>query len=283
MNKVITCIDGSIYTQSVCNAGIWAASKLTKSLVFLHAIEKDQKAHFENLSGAIGFGARSALLEQMTELDEQHSKLALQLGKELLEHATQRATSQGHEQVESTQRHGTITDAICDLETDARLIVLGRCGQGHSESFKALGSHIEHVIRQVHTPVLIANQDFKQPQSFLLCYDGRETADKAVQRIIEGGLLQGLRCHLVTVKNNVSDQQSKFKTAEALLVEHGFEVEASYLTGSIFDSLMAYKQNHAVDMVVIGAFAHSKLRQVILGSNTLRMIENTQLPLIVLR
>lgn len=283
MNKIITCIDGSNYTDSVCNAGIWAAHKLTVPLVFLHAIEKDRKVHNESLSGAIGFGAKSSLLEKMTELDEQHSKLALQLGKELLEHAKQRAIAQGHEQVESTQRHGTITDAICDLETDARLIVLGRCGQGHSESFKALGSHIEHVIRQVRTPVLITNQDFKQPQSFLLCYDGRETADKAVQRIIEGGLLQGLKCHLVTVKNKVSDQHSKFKAAEALLVEHGFEVEASYLTGSIFDSLMNYKENNDVDMVVIGAFAHSKLRQVILGSNTLKMIENTQLPLIVLR
>ncbi|TMN72540.1 universal stress protein [Pseudoalteromonas sp. S1727] len=283
MKNVITCIDGSNYTESVCNAGIWAADKLAKPLLFLHAIEKDQKAHYENLSGAIGFGARSALLEKMTELDEQQSKLALQLGKELLEHATQRAVAQGHELVESTQRHGTITDAICDLEADARLIVLGRCGQGHSASFKALGSHIEQIIRQVHTPVLITNQDFIQPQNFLLCYDAREIADKAVQRIIEGGLLQGLKCHLVTVKNNVSDQQSKFKAAEALLVEHGFEVEASYLTGNIFDSLMAYKQNHAVDMVVMGAFAHSKFRQVLLGSNTMKMIENTQLPLIVLR
>ncbi|MCQ8878737.1 universal stress protein [Pseudoalteromonas shioyasakiensis] len=283
MNRIISCIDNSNYTDSVCNAGIWAASKLDTPLIFLHAIEKKRAVHSENLSGAIGFGARSALLDQMAELDEQHSKLALQLGKELLEYAKQSAISQGHEQVESTQRHGKVTDAICDLEADARLIVLGRCGQGHSESFKALGSHIEHVIRQVHTPVLITNQAFKQPQSFLLCYDGRETADKAVQRIIEGGLLQGLKCHLVTVKNNVSDQQSKFKTAKALLQGQGFDVEASYLTGPIFDSLMTYKENHAVDMVVMGAFAHSKLRQVLLGSNTMRMIESTSLPLIVLR
>ena len=283
MNKIITCIDGSNFTDAVCNAGIWAADKLNAPLLFLHAIEKDRKVHNENLSGAIGFGAKSALLEKMTELDEQHSKLALQLGKELLEHAQQRAITQGHEQVESKQRHGSITDAICDLEADARLIVLGRCGQGHSASFKALGSHIEHVIRQVNTPILIANQDFTQPKSFLLCYDGRETADKALQRIVAGGLLQGLKCHLVMIKNNVSDQQSKFKAAEALLLANGFEVAASYLTGNIFDSLMTYKQNHAVDMVVMGAFAHSKFRQALLGSNTMKMIETTQLPLIVLR
>ncbi|MBE0459725.1 universal stress protein [Pseudoalteromonas prydzensis] len=283
MNKVITCIDGSNFTDAVCNAGIWAADKLSAPLVFLHAIEKDRKVHNENLSGAIGFGAKSALLEQMTELDEQHSKLALQLGKELLEHAQQRAITKGHDQVESTQRHGTITDAICDLETDARLIVLGRCGQGDSASFKALGSHIEHVIRQVHTPVLIANQDFIQPKSFLLCYDGRETADKALQRIVEGGLLKGLKCHLVTVKNNQDDQYSKFKAAETLLLEHGFDVEASYLTGDIFEILITYKQSYAVDMVVIGAFSHSKFRQVLLGSNTMKMIENSQLPLLVLR
>jgi len=283
MHKIITCLDGSAFSDAVCNAGIWAANKLNKPLLLLHALEKENVAAAEDLSGAIGLGARSSLLKEMATLDEQRSKLALELGKEMLSSASLSAEQQGCEQIEKTQRHSDIVEAICDLESDARLIVIGRSGQGNKQDFKALGSHIEQVIRQVHTPVLIANKDFAAPKSFMLAYDGRETADKAVKRIIEGGLLQGMTCHLVTVKNKQSGLMEKFKATEKMLRDSGFDVKASFSEDAIFAGLMDYKTNNEVEMLVMGAFSHSKLAQAFLGSNTLKMIENTHLPMLILR
>ena len=117
----------------------------------------------------------------------------------------------------------------------------------------------------------------------MLAYDGRETADKAVQRIIQGGLLQGMTCHLVTIKNTEQAQQQKFEQAKTRLEQEGFSVIATYLEGDISTSLMDYKQQHDIELVVMGAFAHSKMRNFFLGSNTMRMIENCRVPLIVLR
>ncbi|CAA0121349.1 Uncharacterised protein [Halioglobus japonicus] len=283
MKKIITCVDGSAYSDAVCNAGIWAARKLDKAILFLHAIEKKNTAEIEDLSGAIGLGARSSLLHEMASLDEKRSKLALEVGKEMLGHACDLAAERGCEVIEKTQRHSDIVEAICDLESDARLVVIGRSGESHGQNFKALGSHIEQIIRQVHTPVLIANKDFSEPKSFMLAYDGRATADKAVKRIIDGGLLHNMVCHLVTVKNSQSGLMDKFKHTEKLLVESGFEVRSSFLEGNIFSALTEYKANNEVEMLVMGAFSHSKLAKAFLGSNTLKMIENTHLPLIILR
>lgn len=283
MNKIITCLDGSAFSNAVCSAGIWAANKLSKPLLLLHAIEKENVAAAEDLSGAIGLGARSSLLKEMAALDEQRSKVALEMGKEMLANAQTIAEQQGCAQIEQTQRHSDIVEAICDLESDARLIVIGRSGQGNKPDFNAIGSHIEQVIRQVHTPVLIANKDFYAPKSFMLAYDGRETADKAVKRIIEGGLLHGMTCHLVTVKNKQSGLMEKFKATEKMLRDSGFDVKASFLEDAIFAGLMDYKTNNEVDMLVMGAFSHSKLAQAFLGSNTLKMIENTHLPMLILR
>ena len=283
MNKIITCLDGSAFSNAVCSAGIWAANKLSKPLLLLHAIEKENVAAAEDLSGAIGLGARSSLLKEMAALDEQRSKVALEMGKEMLANAQTIAEQQGCAQIEQTQRHSDIVEAICDLESDARLIVIGRSGQRNKPDFNAIGSHIEQVIRQVHTPVLIANKDFSAPKSFMLAYDGRETADKAVKRIIEGGLLHGMTCHLVTVKNKQSGVMEKFKATEKMLRDSGFDVKASFLEDAIFAGLMDYKTNNEVDMLVMGAFSHSKLAQAFLGSNTLKMIENTHLPMLILR
>jgi nucleotide-binding universal stress UspA family protein len=170
-----------------------------------------------------------------------------------------------------------------DPDADARIIVMGRKGAGSGENVKALGSHIEQIIRRVHTPVLIVSRDFVEPKDFMLAYDGRETADKAVKRIIEGGLLYNMTCHLVTVNNNQAGLFDKFKSTEAMLVEHGFNVQSSFLEGNVFNVLMDYKKDQHVDLLVMGAFSRSKLATVFLGSNTLKMIENTLRPLLVLR
>lgn len=283
MDKIITCIDGSVYSNDVCNAGIWVAQKLQKPLLLLHAIEKSNAAVTENLSGVIGLGANSTLLAEMASLDEQRSKLSMKIGTQLLEQADEQARQQGCKLIEQTQRHGDIVDAICDLEPTARFVVIGRCGDNHEENFNAIGSHIERVIRQVNTPVLIANKDFAEPKSFMLAYDGRETADKAVKRIIEGGLLHHLTCHLVTVRNSKKDLMAKFKQTEQMLIDSGFEVKSSFLEGNIHNALMDYKTENNVEMLVMGAFSRSKIAQVFLGSNTLKMMEHTNLPLVILR
>ena len=207
----------------------------------------------------------------------------MQLGKNMLSAAAERAGEYGVSAVEQKQRHGDLLESLTDLEEEARLVVLGRSGEGHQGSFSALGSHVEQLIRQLHTPLLIVPKHFSTPKNFMLAYDGRDTADKAVQRIIRSDLLKGLPCHLVTVRNKVDDQMGRFERTKALLESEGFEVTARYLEGDIYDSLLGYKQQHDIDLMLIGAFAHSKIRQFFLGSNTLRMIESATKPMIVLR
>lgn len=283
MKNIIACIDSSGLRQSVCDGAIWAAKRLNKTALFLHTIEKEQQHGADDLSGAIGLGAKSNLLDEMTQLDAQRNKLALKLGKELLANACQQAEDQGVTQVVQKQHHGDFVESLLELEDQARLIVAGRSGEKHQPDFKALGSHIESLIRQVHTPVVIVPGEFKAPTNFMLAYDGRDTADQAVDRIISGGLLRGLTCHLVTIRNKAPQLEQKFRQTAERLEAEGFEVKTSLLEGDIFSSLMDYQSENGIELLVMGAFAHSKLRQLFLGSNTLRMIENSPVPLIVLK
>ena len=117
-------MDGSAMTVAVTEAAIWASKKLDKPLCFLHSLEKEQQHGADDYSGAIGLGARSALLQEMTKLDEQRGKVALQLGKELLTTVANKAESSGVKNVEMMQRHGDIVDATADLHDKTRLIVI---------------------------------------------------------------------------------------------------------------------------------------------------------------
>jgi len=283
MKNILSCIDGSAITSEVTEAAIWASKKLDKAILFLHTLEKQHQHGADDYSGAIGLGARSALLEEMTKLDEQRSKVALQLGKQLLEHAVSHAQSSGIQHAESLQRHGDFVDSIADLQNETRLIVIGRSGKGHDGNFSSLGSNIETLLRTASHSVLIIPVTFKAPASFMIAYDGRDAADKALQRVMDGGLLYGLHCHLVSVKNNEAHLNDKLTSAQQRLEEKGFKVTASLLEGNIFDSLTHYKETHNIELIVMGAFGHSKIRQFFVGSNTIKMLERCKIPMVVLR
>ena len=283
MNKIITCIDGSAITSAVTEAGKWAAKKLNKPLCFLHIIEKSQQHGADDYTGAIGLGAQSALLEEMTILDEQKSKLALTLGNDLLDSVAEDAATYGIETVETMQRHGDIVEELMALEQLTRLIVIGRKGAGHAHEFKALGSHIETLLRKATQPIFIVPEAFSPPKSFMIAYDGRESADRTLQKVLDGGLLHGIDCHLVAVKNNEVMLKEKFDTAKNKLIERGLNVIPVLLEGDINEQLTRYQQEQNIELIVMGAFGHSRLRQFFVGSNTLKMLENTEVPLIIMR
>ena len=283
MDKIITCIDGSVMTSAVTEAGKWAARKLDRPLCFLHTIEKTPQHGADDYTGAIGLGARSSLLEEMTRLDEQKSKLALQLSNELLESMLADARTDGFDTVSSLQRHGDVVEALIALEEQTRLVVIGRKGVSHDSEFEALGSHIETLLRKACQPVLVVPQSFTPPTSFMIAYDGRESADRALQKVLNGGLLHGIDCHLVAIKNNEADLEVKLEHAAAQLTERGLNVTSAFLEGNINEQLVQYQQEHNIGLMVMGAFGHSRLRQLFVGSNTLKMLEKSDIPLIVLR
>ena len=285
-DKILACVDSGPMAGAVCDAAAWASDKVQHAVLLLHALEKNQRQAEDNLTGSLGLGARSALLNEMAQLDEQRNRLAMQAGKLLLEQAQQRMVDQGYAESATLMRHGGLVPTLVDLEDQARLIVLGRIGQGHAADFRTLGSQVESVIRQVHTPVLITTRDFTAPQHFMLAYDGRETADMAVERIVRGGLLHGMTCHLVSVFDGDEVLKVKHEQTALRLQREGFDVRSSYLECEVYATLMRYKQHHGIDLLVMGAFGHGPLhrfmRYFFVGNLTMRMIEQSEIPLLIL-
>ncbi len=283
MQHILACIDESTWSTSVQDAAIWAGGQLQCPLMFLHSIEKQEVPDSTDLSGAIGLGARSKLMSEIATLDQLRAKVSLQLGKELLETAKSKAQEAGCQQVDTLQRHGEFIDTLLTLESSARLVIIGHSGSSSDKKVNVLGGHVENLLRRIHTPVLITPHAFIAPKSFMLAFDGRASTEQALQRILSSDLLRGLDCHLVSVKNKQDDLQETFAHAEKRLLDSGFAVTATYLEGDIFKQLLAYQQNNAIDMLVMGAFAGTRLRQFFIGSNTLKMLEKSTLPILIVK
>lgn len=281
-NYIIAGLDGSPVAASVCAAAAWVSQRLDAPLRLLHVLEKDP-LHHDNLSGSIGLGAREQLLQQLTELDEQRAKLALEHGRHILADAAQLARQQGATAVETLQRHGTLVDTLLEQQADTRVLVLGRQGEGHASLDHALGSHLEALIRGVHKPILVTVGEFTAPRAFMVAFDGSETAQRALNAYAQSPLLQGLPCHLVMVGHSDDEHSAKLQQAADILRSRNFDVTVAHLQGEVQPTLAAYQQQHNIGLLVMGAYGHSRIRQFFVGSHTRSMVSQSAVPLLLLR
>jgi len=284
MNKVIACVDGAAYTASVCDYAVWAAQRLGTPIEFLHVLDRHpERAPVTDYSGSIGLGTQEALLQELGALDEKRSTLAQQHGRELLEGVFHRAIAAGLTTVDRRQRHGSMVEALVDLEPDARLFVLGQhpkdaqCGRLH------LDHQVERAIRSVHRPVLVAAAEFREPRRFVIAFDGSPTGGKMVETVAWSPLLKGLRCDVVMVGEKTPDLESQLSWARKTLETAGFEVRTSIEAGEPELALQNYMKVYEVDLLVMGAYGHSRIRQLIVGSTTTTLLRTSLLPVLVLR
>lgn len=281
--RVLACIDGSFHSPAVCDAAAWAALRLEAPLTFLHVLHKEPGPASADLSGNIGLGTRESLLEKLAALDEKRGKLARERGNQLLGAARFRARTVGVAEPEALQRHGGLVETLSDQQEDTRLLVLGKRGEAAQVASEHLGSHLERVIRALHRPILVTPTEFRVPQRVMLAFDGSPTARKALEMVAASPLFRGLSCHLVMVGSDTATARADLARGRQILEMARFDAPAALLPGEPEAMLGRYQQEHDIDLMIMGAYGHSRIRHLLVGSTTTAMLRKATIPLLLLR
>lgn len=286
MSKIVACIDGSPAALAVCDAAAWAQQQLSAPLQLLHVLEKTDYPSESDMSGNIGLGTREHLLEELAELDNQRSRLMLEQGRFMLQEAQKQIEARGvaSEQIDRLQRHDNLVDSLQENQADIRLLIMGRQGEAHARAANAVGSHLENVTRTLQQPILMALDGFSAPKRFLMAYDGSATANKALNMVAQSPLLKGVPCHLVMAGKRVERQREQLANAEKMLQGNGFDVTtATFEQEEVRPALLNYIKENEIELMVMGAWGHSRIRQLLVGSMTNWMLHNSPVPLLLLR
>lgn len=281
--KVLACIDASPYAQAVCDYAAWAAKKLNVAMSVIHVLDKSAKPTTTDLSGSIGLGSQEALLAQLAELDEKHGKLVLESGRIMLDAAKMRAEAAGVSAVDERLRHGQLVETLAELEEETRLLVLGKRGISSADAHGHIGLHVERVIRTLHKPILLTQQSYTEPKSIMLAFDGSATALKGLEMLAASPLGKGLPVHLVMAGATTAATEAHMDAAAGILRNAGFDTTVSIIGGEPEEVLHQYQQQHNIDLLVMGAYGHSRIRQFIVGSTTTAMISQAKCSLLILR
>jgi nucleotide-binding universal stress UspA family protein len=132
-------------------------------------------------------------------------------------------------------------------------------------------------------PVLVCASTFREPERFVIAFDGSFTGRKMVQAVAQSPLLVGLRCEIVMASENSAVAQEHLSWAGTVLKRAGFEVLPVLTAGEPEVVVLEHVRNEAADLLVMGAYGHSRIRQLIVGSTTTSLLRTSPASVLVLR
>ncbi len=119
----------------------------------------------------------------------------------------------------------------------------------------------------------------------MIAYDGSGHAGQALQEASE--LAQALDVELVIV--TVSENGDAKKAAETSLdglkqaEAHSCRAVNMVVEGKTEDAILKTAHEQDCDLIVVGAYGHSRIREMILGSTTTSLLTKADLPVMLVR
>ena len=282
--KVLACVDQSSYANSVTDYATWAAQQMHAPMELLHVIDRHPRLEAgQDHSGTIGLDAQESLLRQLSEEDAARSRTARDVGRVYLNTLRERALKAGADVVDVRQRHGGLEDTLAELQGDTRLFVMGLRGASTGATGRQLGRSLEWVVRSVNRPVLAVPEKFRFPSRVLFAFDGSSVTRRGLVMIAASPLLKSLPIHLLMAGKDQAQGPKQLEEARKVLETVGFSVTASIEPGDPAVVIGRAVKSLQCDLQVMGAYSHSPLRGIFMGSKTTDLLRSAAVPTLLLR
>jgi nucleotide-binding universal stress UspA family protein len=166
----------------------------------------------------------------------------------------------------------------------ADLIVIARDATFWGEPGDLVSPAARAVLRLGTRPVLLAPAQPAAGEAILVAFDGSAAASRALHMLALLGLGRGRQVHVVSIATAAEVAAGRANAAAALLRAHGAADVHAHGIGSDADPsgiILQQAQEHGAGMVVMGAFGHQGLRELLFGSCTQRLLRNSPVALLV--
>ena len=278
IKSILVALDGSQHADSALEYAIWLARRLRARIIGLHVLDivSIEGSFLHDVSGSLGFEPYLDFSSKMREALQER-------GRVLLDAFTARCQNEGiaHDTVLPM---GIVANEICDHARTADLVVVGHRGVNEQFSTGLLGSTTESVTRKSPKPVLVTPLQFREITRPMLAYDGSQRASAALHAAAE--LTSALQLPLTVVhvaRDDAGEGSPVLAEAQRYLQSYEVAVTAKPLTGPPHQRIVDVLRDGRFDLLFIGAYGHSRIIEMVLGSTTEYVLRNSGAPVFLAR
>jgi len=277
LKSYLVTVDGSEYSAAAVGYAIALAKRAAARITLLSVVDivSLEGPFLADLSGIVG-------VVPYLDLQQKVRDTLLEKAKFVLEAPAAAVRAAGLE-CTSLVETGVVSRVICDAAAEHDAIVVGRRGEHASWSGLLLGSTVEEVVRGCSKPVLVTPR-LEQPMTrILVAYDGSRTANRALA--LAATLAAGLELPLVTVCVSSDEREGRATLAEAesYLEPHKLSVKFILESGSPVEGILLVARRESCDLIITGAFGHSRMRELFVGSTTDGILRSAEIPVLLYR
>lgn len=168
-------------------------------------------------------------------------------------------------------RSGIPGELIAREAVSHDVIVMARSGYTRVSATEKLDPLVPQVIRGSIRPVLVAGSAPRSTDvlNLMVAFDGSTHAGRALTAAAALGTRPGVSCILMTVAASIEAGGDVLDPAETYLRHHGVRPRRLVVVGSRPSEIICeVVAREAVDLLIMGAFGHGPVREMIFGSTT---------------
>ena len=277
LKSILVALDGSEHSRSATECGLWMGQRLNASVTALHVIDivSIEGSFLHDISGSLGFEPYLDFSSKMREVLEER-------GRAMLGEFAERAKEAGV-RYETVMDVGVIANEICERARTADVVVIGHRGINEKFSTGLLGGTAESVTRKCTKPLLVCPVEWKAPERPLLAYDGSQRSASAMQTAADFCASLSLPLAVVHVARDEASAQRVLEEAKRYLSSYSIQTSFSALSGHAPEQIVAKIRSEAHDLLFIGAYGHSRIVEMVIGSTTEYVLRNAPCPVFLHR
>ncbi|KWT96829.1 MULTISPECIES: universal stress protein [unclassified Variovorax] len=260
------------------------ADRCSARIDLAHGIARTQGAHLIGLlpSGLLeGTVPADAIATGMTDYIAESARYLRQRAQAIGEDFRARLGATSHEVRETD---GTTIDSLVSQGRSSDLVVVGQ--EDHaSDSDVPVRGLVAQVVLDVGRPVLVVPYagNFKEVgQDVLLAWDGSRAAAVAMREALPL-LAHSRRVTLASFRRTPQEEALLIPEMTRWLQRHGVQakVEQHVTEIDISDALLSRVSDLGADLVVMGGYGHSRLRERVLGGVTREVLAHMTVPVLI--
>lgn len=277
IKSILIPTDGSAYSKIALAYGIYLAERFGAQITGLHVVdERDLEGPLlSDIAGALGFTPYQSYLPKFRKILEDRGDLILEAFRSSCQERSIRPKVK--------RASGTVPGVIAEEAKKVDLVIIAQRGEHERWSSGLLGSTTESVVRRSPRPVLVTPGSFREFANVLVAYDGSIESNQALKTTCELFAYSDTRLKTLIVTGDRKRCEALTEEIEAFLSPYQLDVEIECLEGEAAREILGYAEEKRIDLIVMGAFGHSRIHDLILGGTTAYIIRNTTVPVLLNR
>lgn len=276
VKSLLVGVDGSEYTNSVLKYSIKMARAFDAKLRVITVIDV-RIFEWSVYMGVDGFAPvfpSSIYLDESRNLLNQKAKSVLDKCRKILD---QEKISYTYEKVD-----GSPVDIICEKANVTDMIVMGAHGEFARWGTKMMGATTESISRQCEKPLFVAPKKVTDITKILVPYDGSRNSNKALPMAGFFSSKFNAPVTVFTVDNKNEMAESIANEGKEYLSAYNIPVDIQIHKGNPDEEIVRFSEN-GFDLIIMGAYGHSRIKEAILGSTTEHVMRNAKIPVLLMK